>query len=84
MRTTLTIDDDVLYAAKEIAHSRGLTTGEVISEYFRHGFATARTISDESRVTGDALVELGIEQFDSRGVVVTNEDVNRLREDLGI
>lgn len=37
MRTTLDIDDAVLAAAKEIARTRGETTGMVISELARKG-----------------------------------------------
>ena len=35
MRTTLTIDDDVLAAAKQFADSRGLTLGEAVSQLAR-------------------------------------------------
>jgi hypothetical protein len=35
VRTTLDIEDDVLQAAKEIAASRGLTAGAVVSELIR-------------------------------------------------
>jgi hypothetical protein len=35
MRTTLDIDDDILQAAKEIAASRGTTTGRVLSDLAR-------------------------------------------------
>ncbi|MDR1635623.1 MAG: hypothetical protein LBS27_12070 [Bifidobacteriaceae bacterium] len=41
MRTTLTIDDDVLYAAKERAKAEHRSTGEVISAMARKGFAEA-------------------------------------------
>jgi hypothetical protein len=37
MRTTLDIDDVVLAAAKEIARTRGETTGMVLSELARKG-----------------------------------------------
>lgn len=37
MRTTLDIDDAVLAAVKEIARTRGETTGMVISELARKG-----------------------------------------------
>jgi hypothetical protein len=42
MRTTLDIDDAVLAAAKEIARSRGETTGTVISELARKGLQPDR------------------------------------------
>ena len=35
MRTTLTIDDDVLAAARQFADSRGLTLGEAVSQLAR-------------------------------------------------
>jgi len=41
MRTTLDIDDDVLQAAKEIAASRQLTAGQVLSELARKGLEPA-------------------------------------------
>ena len=37
MRTTLTIDDDVLRAARSIASEEGTNMGEVISELARRG-----------------------------------------------
>ena len=83
MRTTLTIDDDVLYAAREIARVEQRTAGEVISDFFRKGIASARLESSLSPCD-EKLERLGIQRFGSRGGVVTNEDVNRLREELGI
>jgi hypothetical protein len=41
MRTTLDIDDDVLQAAKEIAMSRRMTAGQVLSELARKGLEPA-------------------------------------------
>lgn len=35
MRTTLDIDEDLLQAAKELAASRGVTAGRVVSELLR-------------------------------------------------
>lgn len=37
IRTTLEIDDDVLQAAKELAATRGMTAGQVLSELARKG-----------------------------------------------
>jgi hypothetical protein len=42
VRTTLTLDDDVLQAAKELAASRGLTTGRVISDLARAALTPSR------------------------------------------
>ncbi|HYP44244.1 MAG TPA: hypothetical protein VEQ66_03490 [Propionibacteriaceae bacterium] len=38
MRTTLTIDDRVLAAARSRAHQRGLTVGEALSELALMGY----------------------------------------------
>jgi hypothetical protein len=43
MRTTLDIADDVLQAAKEIAASRKITAGQVLSELARKALEPART-----------------------------------------
>jgi hypothetical protein len=42
MRTTLDLDDDVLQAAKELAATRGLTAGQVLSELARKGLETPK------------------------------------------
>ena len=42
MRTTLEIDDDVLQAAKEIAASRGTSTGRVLSDLARKALEPKR------------------------------------------
>jgi len=83
MRTTLTIENDVLYAAKEIAQAENRTAGAVISDFFRRGLAATSPVepmSDRDRV----LAEFGIQRFGGGETVVTNEDVNRIREELGI
>ena len=84
MRTTLTLDDDILFTAKELAHVEGRTTGEVISDYFRRGLTGSRRSVQGLSPIDEALAELGITRFESRDSMVTNEDVNRLREELAI
>jgi len=42
MRTTLTIDDDVLAAARELAHRRDVAIGTVLSELARAGLEAGR------------------------------------------
>lgn len=76
MRTTLDIDDDVLGAAKERARAEGRTAGAVISDLARQSLTgTHRDRSDESF--------LGITPLKSRGVVVTNEVIDAIREEIG-
>lgn len=43
MRTTLTLDDDVLAVARELAEQRHVSIGEVVSELSRQGIAAQRT-----------------------------------------
>lgn len=72
MRTTLAIDDDVILAAKAIAERDRKSVGEVISELARNGIAARATVT-RSR--------LGLPVLPKRGVVVTMELVNRLRDE---
>lgn len=73
MRTTLTIDDDVLAAAKQLARTRGLTVGEAISELAR----SALTNRERSR-TRNGIELLPAPKAAGRA---TLEDVNALRDE---
>jgi hypothetical protein len=80
MRTTLDIAEDVLRAAKEQARREGSSVGQVISELARRGLLA----SQRSDVAGVAAEEpeafYGLRPLPSRGVVVTNELINQLRD----
>ena len=43
MRTTLTVDDDVLRAAQSMAQARTTTVGKVLSELARKGLRSGRS-----------------------------------------
>lgn len=73
MRTTLEIDDDVLEAAKSLARQSDRTAGAVLSELAR------RALTSTSAVLTNAGVG-GFLPFESRGGLVTNEQIDRLRE----
>ena len=78
MRTTLTIDDDILLAAKELARRQRRTAGAVISDLAR------RALTMPPEQTDDAAEPcLGFQPFPSRGGVVTNELIDRLRAEEG-
>ena len=77
MRTTLDIADDVLQAAKERARREQRTTGEVISELARHALTAPR----EASAARTRKVRHGFHPFPKRGGIVTNERIDRLRED---
>lgn len=78
MRTTLDIAGDVLQAAKERARREKKTIGEVISELAR----TALTSPAAAQSGADAVpARHGFRPFPRRGGIVTNELIDRLRED---
>jgi hypothetical protein len=73
MRTTLEIDDDILEAAKSLARQSDRTAGAVLSELARRALTSAPAKSAGAGVGGFV-------PFESRGGVVTNEQIDRLRE----
>jgi hypothetical protein len=74
MRTTLAIDDDVLIAAKAIAHQERRTVGDVVSDLARRALRRP----DPSAVrNGMTLLARGDDNS-----WVTLETVNALRDDL--
>ena len=77
MRTTLDIADDVLNAAKERARRENKTAGEVISELAR----MALTATPQVPRTSEPRAHYGLRPFPKRGGIVTNELIDRLRED---
>lgn len=77
MRTTLDIDDDVLQAAKEIARRTHRTAGEVVSALAR----TALTTLPAGGGAEEPSAAYGFRPFPRRGGLVTNERIDRLRED---
>jgi hypothetical protein len=79
MRTTLDIDDDILQAAKELAQRERKTAGRILSELARRGLAEAKNSS--SKDPSRKEVFLGFRPFARRGKIVTNEMIDRLRED---
>ena len=82
MRTTLNIDDDVLLAVKELARVQSTTASKVVSALLRQSLARARLDGAEDREQ-DTRAEFGFRPFPSRGGVVTNKLIDRLREDIG-
>ena len=73
MRTTLEIDDDVLEAAKNLARQSDRTAGAVLSELARRALTSGPAVSTHAGVGGFV-------PFESRGGLVTNEQIDRLRE----
>lgn len=83
MRTTIDIDDDVLNAIKEISRAQRQSAGKVLSQLLRVALAgqhPARTDAD-----GQSVIAGGFRPFARRGgALVTNEDIDRLRDAEGV
>ena len=78
MRTTLDIADDVLQAAKERARRENRTAGEVISDLARAALtAPAAPVAKAA----EPRSHYGIRPFPKRGSLVTNELIDKLRQD---
>jgi hypothetical protein len=77
MRTTLDIDEDVLRAAKELARREKKTAGKMISELVRRALGASSTVT----AAKEPKPVHGLRPFPRRGGIVTNELIDRLRED---
>jgi hypothetical protein len=75
MRTTLDIDDDVLRAAKELARREKKTAGAVISDLTRKALTAAPQADRRPKAAH------GFRPFPRRGAIVTNEQIDKLREE---
>lgn len=76
MRTTIDIAEDVLAAAKELARLENSTAGAVVSRLARQALTAP--------LGGEEVTVAGFRPLPSRGVLVTNEMVNAIREAEGI
>jgi len=82
MRTTLDIDDDVLAAAKELAHRENSSAGRIVSRLLRdiltQGIVRTTAKSRASKAVG------GFRPLPAGNRVVTNDQVNALRDMEGV
>ncbi len=81
MRTTIDIEPDVLNAAKEIARQQHVAVGRVVSALMREALTGATNNSVNESADGAVA---GFEPFPARGVVVTNEIIDQIRDAEGI
>jgi hypothetical protein len=87
MRTTLDIADDVLFAAKEIAQREKKSIGQVMSDLARKAFAVGAYQPQEVQTVphvSERLAQYGIQPLPSRGAVISNELIERLRDAEGV
>lgn len=83
MRTTLNISEDVLFAVKERARRERRSVGEVVSDLAREAL-TGRPGKPGHRGAGEVAEPesfYGFEPLPHRGPAVSNELIDRLRED---
>ncbi len=81
MRTTLDIDDDVLDAAKELSRRQKLSAGKVVSQLLRQALSG---LGPGSAGQTTAATVGGFRPFAARGAVVSDDQVNALRDAEGI
>lgn len=80
MRTTLSLDDDVLLAVKERARRENRTAGEVLSDLARQ----ALTQQHNAGAGAGSESFHGFEPFEHRGPAVSNAFVDRLRDEEAV
>jgi hypothetical protein len=80
MRTTLDIDDDVLRAAKELVQRERVSAGQVVSRLLRQAMSAS---GSPAPVAPEGVA--GFRSFrNSNPQVVTNEQVNAMRDQEGL
>lgn len=79
MRTTVTIDDDVLLAVKERARRESRTVGEVLSDLARRALTNVQPAASEP-----APGFHGFTPLPHRGKAVSNALIEQLREEEGV
>jgi hypothetical protein len=73
MRTTLSIEDDVLVAVQELADKEGVTAGEKLARLVRQALQAPTVVPGQ--------VRNGVPVFPAAGAIVTSERVQQLIED---
>jgi Arc/MetJ family transcription regulator len=81
MRTTIDIDDDVLAAATEVARLEKVSLGKAVSRLMRLAL-----MREASTTVASAAVpsKTGFVPFPARGLVVSNELIDHLRDVGGV
>lgn len=77
MRTTMNIDDDVLSAVKEMARRQARPVGAVASTLLRDA------LSGNVGEVRETPARYGFRPFARSSDIVTNDIINRLREEAG-
>ena len=81
MRTTIDLDDDILAAVKEMASRQCVSASRLISRLLRD------TLTGRSQLSGAPQVQTfvaGFQPFASQGVVISNAQIEALRDAEGV
>lgn len=76
MRTTISLDDDVLLAVQERARREKRTAGQVLSD-----LARAALTGEQHQLKGLEAERHGFAPLPRRGAAISNALIDRLRED---
>ncbi len=76
MRTTIDLEPDVLAAARAIARTEKISVGKVISRLVRNVLTESAGNAPAAVLSAAAT---GFQPFPARGVIVTDELIDRLR-----
>lgn len=76
MRTTITLDDDILLAVQERARREKRSAGKVLSELARQALTGQQHRPDERRTSHHGFMPLP-----RRGAAVSDALIDRIRED---
>ena len=76
MRTTISLDDDVLLAVQERARREKRTAGQVLSD-----LARAALTGEQHQLQGLEAERHGFAPLPRRGAAISNALIDRLRED---
>lgn len=83
MRTTIDLEQDALLAVKELARQENVSLGKVVSRLVRLALTGQAVQAGAASAQGVASAT-GFVPFAPRGVVVSNELIDRLRDGEGV
>jgi hypothetical protein len=83
MRTTIDLDEDILVAVKELARRQSVSAGRVLSDLARKALTRGSAPAGAAPRSAPAAVA-GFRPFASRGVPVTNDLIDALRDAEGL
>ena len=83
MRTTIDLEPDTLMASKELARQENVSLGKVVSRLLRMAL-TGQVGQIAAAAPVGAASATGFVPFAPRGVVVSNELIDKLRDSEGV